>query len=242
MRSQDWYATDGGDNEDPEWNYYRSDKALGVLYRAIPPPKLVFESPPRATRPLADALTLNLSAALRPLLLDGAAKPVRQDERAGAAWLADLFRAYQAELRYVCVTHTLPHGTRPLQEEEAVLGLLLEAKDKHLRKDRAQRVRTHTTSLVRETRLRILGPGGGGGGGKGKGKEKDGDDDGDGLRDALRRAWEAWCYAMRMSEESRRPGEMDSASFGARSFGLVALGAIFDTMDHLSETETASYE
>jgi RNA-dependent RNA polymerase len=47
--------------------------------------------------------------------------------------------------------------------------------------------------------------------------------DGVGAEKALRFAWKAWKYSAE-----------NSAQFGANSFGLVALGVIFDALDALS--------
>jgi RNA-dependent RNA polymerase len=77
------------------------------------------------------------------------------------------------------------------------------------RKDRIQRLKLHSGALVRDVERTIVGT----------------DHtvaDREQLVSGLSRAWNAWCFSVRHRERS-----------GAPSFGVIALGIIFNCIDHL---------
>ncbi len=129
-----------------------------------------------------------------------------------------LFRRYESELRYICATHTLSNtpGVRLLEAEVVAGTILAKCTQRRWRKDRMWRMRGHTSQLVKDIKqvlLPLTGP-------QLELKEVV---PAETYRDALRLAWDTWDYSLRHSGE-----------FGAKSFGLIALGVIFECFEKLN--------
>ncbi|KAG5722151.1 putative RNA-dependent RNA polymerase 1 [Termitomyces sp. T112] len=124
--------------------------------------------------------------------------------------LPEMFKRYVDELNYICATHVLSNtpGSR-LTEAEVVAGTILaKCSQKRWRKDRIYRMRLHASALVRDVQRQLA--------------EDLRSANHQQLVDGLSAAWAAWEYSHRQAH-----------AFGAGSFGLIALGVIFDCLDRL---------
>ncbi|KAG6883055.1 hypothetical protein C0993_008116 [Termitomyces sp. T159_Od127] len=127
--------------------------------------------------------------------------------------LPGIFKRYVDELNYICATHILSStsGNR-LTEAEVVAGTILaKCSQKRWRKDRTYRMRLHVSTLVRDIRQQLV---------------EDSNANREQIADGLSTAWAAWEYSQRQNH-----------AFGAGSFGLIALGVIFDCLDRLGGVE-----
>jgi len=182
-------------------DYYESTRALGHLYRAI-----VLREPP-TTHGSGEHTGLRDSAIMA--CLRQAVEPhipKKDTEARGRMDIEDIFDAYQEELSYICTTHVVTNspGVR-LVEEEIVTGTIsAKCTAGRWRNERIYRMRLNASSLVNETRRQLTAEW----------------DDGVGAEKALGFAWKAWKYSLE-----------NHAQFGANSFGVVALGVIFDALD-----------
>ncbi|KAJ6618813.1 RNA dependent RNA polymerase-domain-containing protein [Mycena sp. CBHHK59/15] len=203
----DWHAAEVVSPR--ETDYYTSEKALGDLYRAITLDEPEPTSSVSGTTP-TDVVTDPVSSALAgriELCIPDYTPPD------GTCPETDLlFRKYAEELRYISVTHTLT--TAPgvnLLEAEIVAGTILaKCSQKRWRSDCIYRMRLHARTVVRDIQRKL------------ERKEKDSEVFVEDLQAALRRAWNAWDFSLRHEKE-----------FGAKSFGLIALGIVFDCLDKL---------
>jgi RNA-dependent RNA polymerase len=192
---------------------YESSRALGHLFRDFALPKR--EDLDKAMRgdecaTFEDNVSRRLQSRIKRLA--GKPGPMKDEPE----WLLKIFCHYAAELRFICATHTLSNGAARLSEEEVVVGTILaQCSQRRWRKDRTQRMKTHSRVLVRAVELAILGAGDGIGAGTATRAQ---------LRSGLGRAWNAWCYAAR-----------HRADEGAQSFGLIALGVMFACIEHIEE-------
>ncbi|KAG6878981.1 hypothetical protein C0992_006116 [Termitomyces sp. T32_za158] len=129
--------------------------------------------------------------------------------------LLEIFKRYVEELNYICATHVLSStsGNR-LSEAEIVAGTILaKCSQKRWRKDRTFRMRLHASTLVRDIQRQFVDL-------STANREQ--------IVDGLSTAWAAWEYSQRIQ------------AFGASSFGLIALGVIFDCLDKLGGVEVRS--
>ncbi|KAJ7481232.1 RNA dependent RNA polymerase-domain-containing protein [Mycena galericulata] len=172
----DWHAAEVVDPR--KTDYYRSDKALGDLYRAIE-----IDDP----------------------------KPIDSDAGVGPD---SIFHKYSDELRYISSTHTVTNapGIKLLEAEIVVGTILAKCTQKRWRSDCIFRMRYHASTVVRDIQKQILP------------REKDSDVSPEKLQAGLTRAWSAWDFSLRHETE-----------FGAKSFGLIALGLIFDCLELLKQ-------
>ncbi|KAI8989763.1 RdRP-domain-containing protein [Trametes punicea] len=213
----DWKKAEDSDPRDTD--YYFSSRALGELFRSINLNnlKLPTTSAPmhsggisldttKREQPLSDVISL----ALRPFI-ERQLHYFQNDDR-NVADMKTIFQRYEQELRYICVTHTLSDAPDiRLREEEVVVGTILAVcSQTRWRKDRVQRMRLHSSELVRDVRRRLYQP-----------EDILNPEQGE-LLYGLSQAWLAWDFGMR-----------NKAMFGARSFSLVALGVVFDTLTRL---------
>jgi RNA-dependent RNA polymerase len=131
------------------------------------------------------------------------------------AEIRNIFRFYVDELAYICLTHTLTSTNDVrLQEEEIVVGTILaKCSQRRWRKDRMHRMRTHSQVLVQEVQRGFM-------------NNLD-NAPAEQIQKGLTKAWNAWDFSLRHSK-----------NFGANSFGLIALGIIFDCLEKLGETPT----
>lgn len=151
-----------------------------------------------------------ISIALRPFI-EGQLFYFENADR-NVAEMTALFQRYEQELRYICVTHALSDAPDiRLQEEEVVVGTILAVcSQQRWRRDRMHRMRLHSSELVRDVRRRLYQP-----------ADVLNPEQGE-LLYGLSQAWLAWDF-----------GQRNRSVFGARSFGLVALGVVLDTLSKL---------
>ncbi|KAF9010144.1 RNA dependent RNA polymerase-domain-containing protein [Cyathus striatus] len=185
-------------------DYYESTRALGYLYRAI-----ALEDP---GSPATTATAGDSSDPISLALLDQVSFYLGDGVYPGGALAetTELFQKYSDELSYICATHTLADtpGARLLEAEVVVGTILAKCTNHRWRSNRMYRMRLHGSSLVREIQRELLAD----------------------LDEAtpqeviagLQRAWMGWDFSQRNGNR-----------FGANSFGLVALGVIFDCLDRL---------
>lgn len=185
-------------------DYYPSKRAIGELYR-----KIDFNdelSEPKWPRTHVD---LRITTALRVRLS-------RFDIRPNAAQsdaVERLFGQYVYELGRICTLHSLDE-ILPLKEDEVVLGTIRRITSQPAkRKAMTARIKIHVHQLIEETELALaVGVG-----------EK--------LEESLRFAWQAWIFSTGKTRLLSTDPPQDC--FGYRSFGLVALQAIFRAIDAL---------
>jgi RNA-dependent RNA polymerase len=124
--------------------------------------------------------------------------------------LAKMFGRYVDELRYICATHTISTtpGVRLLEAEIVAGTILAKCSQKRWRKDRMYRMRLHASTLAQDMQKELANDL----------QEATPDQ----MVDYLTDAWHAWGYSLRRINE-----------FGAGSFGLIALGVIFDCLEKL---------
>ena len=197
-----------------------STRALGDLFRSItinkpkapeasfpdPTGTHVVQRPPKREQPLTDPI----SKALKPFIERQLHYSVNDDRN--VAEMRTLFVRYERELRYICVTHALSDAPDiRLQEEEVAIGTILANCPQHRwRNDRMHRMRMHMSETVRDVKSRLYHP-----------SDILNPEQGE-LLYGLSQAWFAWDFGMR-----------NKAVFGARSFSLIALGVVLDTLTKL---------
>lgn len=128
--------------------------------------------------------------------------------RAKLDYVAQIFSRYTSELQNICVTYTLSHARSSfLTEEEAIVGTIVaRSSQPRKRKDNMSKMREQTDILVRGIREELAG------------------DDDTTFEECLERAWLAWKLSIAQQK-----------SFGAKSFGWVALGAIFEASKQIED-------
>jgi len=191
-------------------DYYESPRALGVLYRLI-----TLDDPEPISidfKPESQQLTDPISLHLKNVIKRFVSPSSRPGERSRE--ISMMFRRYVDELHYICATHTISNtpGVR-LSEAEVVAGTILaKCSQKRWRKDRIYRMRLHASTLAREVQRELV---------EDVGNEEQ-------LIVGLGKAWGAWAHS-----------QSENHVFGACSFGLIALGAIFDCLDRLGWAEVS---
>ncbi|KAG5644736.1 hypothetical protein DXG03_007865 [Asterophora parasitica] len=211
-------------------NYYRSERAIGRLFRDITLPVASADSGRRQRHrrrqepvdelsrtldslSIADddedyvqeAVTLKVSQ-----FLDTTVEPsIEVAERIQAN-----FHHYVSELNTICANHTLSSKTC-LTEEEALVGTIVQKTSQpRLRQEMTANLRERTDILARSIREDLAGG-------------DEGDEDEELLRlNYLERAWRAWKLSI-----------LERKSFGGESFGWLALGAIFDAIKDIEDAE-----
>jgi RNA-dependent RNA polymerase len=201
----DWHAAEVAAPR--RTDYYESDRALGHLYRAIEiedPAAFFTRNLQTTSAPLTDPISVALKWRIQEHF------PNYTEPDGKCFEISRLFQTYVDELSYICLTHTLTSASDVrLHEEEVVVGTILaKCSQRRLRKDRMHRVRTHSQVIVHEIQREFVGD-----------LENASKDE---IRASLVKAWAAWDFSLR-----------NSPSFGANSFGLIALGIIFDCLDKL---------
>ncbi|KAF8205782.1 RNA dependent RNA polymerase-domain-containing protein [Mycena galopus ATCC 62051] len=209
--SPDWHAAEVVSPR--ETDYYPSEKALGVLFRAI----ILDDPEPISSDDAGVASTVNIDPASNPIF-STLARKIEQSipdfivPDGTCTQTRAIFRKYVDELRYISMTHTLT--TEPginLLEAEIVVGTILaKSAQKRWRSDCIYRMRYHATAVIRDIQMQIFP------------REQGSGDSAENLRAGLERAWIAWDFSLRHEKE-----------FGAKSFGLIALAIVFDCVDTL---------
>ena len=184
---------------------------MGELFRNITIPQLpssIVSTATQPTKPLSDPI----SQVLKPFI-ERQLRSFENDE-AAVAEIHGLFRRYVDELRYICMTHALSDAPEVrLSEEEVVVGTILaQCSQTRWRSDRTYRMRLHASVLVQDVQEKLL-------------RRRNNPEPSRGeLKYGLSQAWLSWDFASRNRQH-----------FGARSFGLIALGVILDVLDRLGE-------
>ncbi|KAF6763917.1 RNA dependent RNA polymerase-domain-containing protein [Ephemerocybe angulata] len=200
----DWHAAEVVSPR--ETDYYRSERALGYLFRTITLDDITEEDKklsPSKYPPLTDAISKVLMPYVR--------ECIGVSSRPGGdfAEVEKIFHRYVAELDYICVTHTLSNtpGVRLLEAEVVAGTILAKCSQKRMRQDRIYRVRTHSQALVEDAKKDLAGKN---------------PDTIELYLVGLKKAWKAWEFTQKFSEKH-----------GANSFGFIALGVIFDCLGKL---------
>lgn len=115
-----------------------------------------------------------------------------------------IFTSYVDELNYICLTHTVSNepGVRLLEAEIVVGAIVAFCSVRRWRKEKKAKMRLHSSSLAKDVRDQLTP----------SGIHTD-------PLESLERAWAAWSYSV-----------YHQSQFGANSFGLIALGVIFDAL------------
>jgi RNA-dependent RNA polymerase len=195
-----------------ELDYYESDRALGYLFRNISvddpsePVEDRFNTSPKPTAPLEDAISLTIAPLIQRTLNVGIEIPEGRNIQAEG-----LHARFVREMRAVCMSHALLDWPDVhLTEEEVVLGIILaRSVQPRLRKDREYRMRVHADMLVRGIRG-LIAPAG------------ESEQTGKEFRDGLQNAWVMWGWAQHHRDKDF-----------IESFSLIALGVILDCLRQL---------
>jgi RNA-dependent RNA polymerase len=219
----------------PDWNapetvnitsnlYYPSQRAIGRLFRLI---DLPVEQQPNLSRrrrrekrlrgveelqerfshfDLDDARDNDLFILVQERVQEFISTDREQDENQ-IAYIAQLFQRYASELQAYCMT-TFTHGRdAQISEPEAIIGTIAQKSSQpRKRKEAMSKLRESTDLLVRGIREELAG------------------DDSVKPDESLERAWMAWEFSI-----------SQGTAFGARSFGWVALGAIFEAIKEIED-------
>ncbi|EAU92881.1 RNA-directed RNA polymerase 2 [Coprinopsis cinerea okayama7 len=222
----DWNAPETVDTS-ASGNYYTSSKAIGKLFRAIELP-VEMESTQGGTRVQShrsrrrQGRNANTHSSAIPMLSRepyfsiierrvGEFIATEEPFRTGIDEETEgIYAKFTSELEGICWSHTLSTARDAcLKEEEALIGTITQKTSQpRKRKDLIARLREKTDILVRGTREAL------------EGSESDTEED------YLQRAWFAWLLSLDKGLE-----------FGARSFGWVTLGAVFDAIRQIEERE-----
>ena len=219
----------------PDWNqpetmkdsknadYYESQRAIGRLFRAIELPALdiawrlnqtqrqnMREDEDEDDHLVAQFGRMNLrdgdqvDVAVYGRVTDFIDADVDPDHRVRAFVL---FERYTAELKTICVSHTISYRRDAiLTEEEVAVGTIVaKTSQPRYRRDMISKLREQASLQVKGVRNELLS-------------------EEDGFETKLAKAWALW----RVAQEERE-------SMGARTLGLIALGVIFDTIKEFEE-------
>lgn len=202
----DWHAAEVVSPR--ETDYYKSMKALGVLYRQIKLDEISDEEK-RLVSTQSKPLTDPLSRCLLPRVKECIG--MQAFPTGNFSEVEKIFKRYVGELEYISVTHTLSNtpGVQLLEAEIVAGTILAKCSQKRMRKDRIYRMRTHTEALVKDVQKDF------------QGKSIDTIDQ---QLTALKHAWRAWEYSQKFNNR-----------YGANSFGFIALGVIFDCLEALGQ-------
>lgn len=225
----------------PDWNapetvtsdsdkFYPSTRAIGKLFRSIDLPDLrsVRDRARRSQKKQPkEGHEFSLEEVLAAFHLDDTNKEedvvrmavedrvqffidTRPLDEDAINYASQLFNRYASELRTICTTHTLTYSrSSMLTEEEAMIGTIVaKCSQPRKRKDLMAKLREQTNLLVTAIREDLMG------------------DEDLPLEDALTRAWVAWELSA-----------VEKDAFGAKSFGWVALGGIFEVIKDIEERD-----
>ncbi|GAA5964955.1 hypothetical protein JCM3765_004120 [Sporobolomyces pararoseus] len=209
--------------------YYTSDKALGVLFRAIPLKDVTANPSHELESELLDpssTITNAIIATFKRLNVPCPPLHLSEVDQALAAEFRDHLYEFCEEFSFYATINSL--SSRPdryLSEAEVLLGYLsTPAKNPRLRQDKAARLQKQTDELFEWLRGEWIGF-----------LEYDEDDDKitrEELPERLYRCWIAWLVAT----NEARDGEVNEDDyFGVKSFGFVVLQMFLDLLKKLDE-------
>lgn len=215
----DWNAPETVNNTSE--SFYKSSKAIGRLFREIDLPVEQQHNLSRRRRrrarfdrlqenfddfDLNDARESDLFIAVEERVQEFISTD-RNDEEQNAD-IERLFQRYASELQAICMTNTLSHaqGAR-ISEAEVIIGTIAQKSSQpRKRMEAMSKIREGTDRLVRGIREELAG------------------DDSVKPEESLERAWIAWEISI-----------SQGTAFGARSFGWVALGVIFEAIKEIED-------
>ncbi|EIW76361.1 RdRP-domain-containing protein, partial [Coniophora puteana RWD-64-598 SS2] len=205
----DWHEAE--DESSHPCDYYRSNRALGHMYRTK-----LDEDRETLAHVEVDSYGDSISQVVQqrvngyPL-----AQASHQEQRNVLRIVETIFKRYQDELRYICMTHSLTDAADDCLREEEVIAstILAKCSQKGWRKDRLHRMRECATHLVQETRRDLIGD-----------LEVAPSEE---VRNGLHKAWAAW------QQSINHRAENSTELFGTQSFGWLALGAVLDCLENL---------
>jgi hypothetical protein len=210
-------------------NYYRSERAIGKLFRAIELEEIPMPSRLRKrTRKTTSRRMQNLATDLSTFRLndpdtvvfDVVERRTRRFLDTAGPWeksiiedVARLFKRFSTELTGIAATYSLSHKNVMLSEEEVIVGTITQKTSQpRTRKEHMTKIREMTDTLVKGIRQKLEG------------------DENRTLEDYLKYAWLAWELSF---------VEAKGEKFGAKSFGWLALGCIFDSMRQIEEHDAS---
>jgi len=191
--------------------FYKSDKALGILYRAIE-----IEKPSSyADVKLPPGLEVGagyITKRLRPLVEKHLPPKINMGKIQNM--LVHKFKEYVAELTHIAHAHSLSGDAMArLDEQELVLGTLMATSNQpRQRKEKVATAKLHMRNLVKLTEMHF-----------GELKAESTKEE---MRMNMQVAWEAWKFSVTQAD-----------TFGGPSFGLIALGSILRLLKRLSAEE-----
>ena len=221
----DWYAPEISNTLDA--NYYESKTVLGKLFRDIQLPPLSAASydsraqqrrrGKKASRGLSLEDTLQRLSQGSSVLTDPISVKLRrrlvplvdlEETKELSQAMSELFDHFAAELEHICFSYTLSRkATARLTEEEVFMGTIIaKTAQPRLRRDSISSMRDETSILVRRMLVELEG-----------GEYTP-------IEDWVNRSWTAWGVSLAKKD-----------LFGAKSFGWIALRAIFETIKHLDD-------
>jgi RNA-dependent RNA polymerase len=228
-RKPDWHAPETVDLGATH-NYYESQKAIGRLFRAIDLPEVqTRNSTTRRQRQHIrdDAPETDLDEVFAALCIgDRREDPLESAVKRRVAKFIDVephsqfvtlvvesLGRYSIALQGICVCNAIQrHKTAILSEEEAVVGTIVaKCSQRRRRKDAISQLREQTSYLVKSVREELSG------------------DDESSQHDWLATAWTAWKVSRHLKD-----------SFGAHSYGWIALSEVFDAMKAVEQEEMSS--
>lgn len=202
-----------------------SDKALGVLFRAIPLKDVTANPSPELESELLDpssTITNAIIATFKRLNLPSPPPHLSEVDKALATEFRDHLYEFCGEFSFYATINSL--SSRPdryLSEAEVLLGYLsTPAKNPRLRQDKAARLQKQTDELFEWLRGEWIG-------------YVDSDEvNQEVLIERLERCWIAWLVA----KNEARDGEVNEDDyFGVKSFGFVVLQMFLDLLKKFDE-------
>jgi hypothetical protein len=192
--------------------YYRSDRALGQLFRAVSVGKIPTPSgrlPPGL--PVSQGHQL-IGRTLRPVVEKycGSQQNLTEHRRD----IKEIFEQYVVELNHLAYSHALSTDSlAKLQEEEIVLGTIMapSTQERH-RKEMMSSLRLNARELVNLVSSQI--------------GEFDKNSPRSELAIILARVWTMWCLSVQ-----------NTGDFGKHSFGLIALDIFFRVLAALEDRQ-----
>ncbi|EJD52223.1 RdRP-domain-containing protein [Auricularia subglabra TFB-10046 SS5] len=211
----DWKADEVDDPTSAD--YYESQRALGHLYRGVGYTSAddLEKNLGKHTR-TAEDVDRDISSKIQERIEEHVDletdPPVFHEE------LMKLYQQYVYELRRISTLHSLK-AIYPLTEIEVMLGVILgKTSQPKRRKELAARMHVHTSQLVTAVMGELMPD----------------DADEESTKTALHKAWQAWRIAEAQPTSNLGRGHPEKP-FGAKSFGILALSAIFKILDGLNE-------
>ena len=226
----DWHAPETVDLDDAP-GFYKSQKAIGQLFRAINLPDLQTRSRAAERRSRQhvrdDEAEADLDEVFAALCMDDSQDnplesavedrvtefiPLEPDSASVRVAIESLGR-YSIELQGICACNAIQRRKDAmLSEEEAVIGTIVaKCPQRRRRKDAIAQLREQTKYLVKWVRDELSG------------------DDDTSQYDWLKTAWAAWKVSRHLKDR-----------FGAHSYGWIALGEIFDAMKAIEQDTMSS--